>query len=511
MPDDKELKILICNMGKKYIQVFCFLTTVFAVNPAWSASTKNWSNSDEAWPPGTNQEWSVGSNWGGTAPVDDDWVRIARWNGAAWTSTVVYLNTPIAAVADIYTYAGNKLYIGSSGIVTSKTAIFFGTAAYSTRGDCHVHVESGGQVMAGASLAVGYNSYMYVAPGAQVLPATTFAVNYTSTVESAGTIVSTTLVVNSDSTMKVLGGTVTVIQPYDAICLGTTGGGVSPGTMLQVSGTVSTVELQLRPGGVYEISGGSLTGTGAQGFYFRWADAPSGGTGGTFRVVGSGATNILFNGLRYLTGFDRTNATYAFVPDNSSNHISRIIITTNGTSGATLRDGVTLNVSPMGGVLLSGTNVFTLIERPSGSADTGWRVGPGALWTDSKVDAGTTNLIQITLNNGVNQGLLHRDGAIAFPATATGYVDLSRISTEEPMKLQLRVTGGTLSAFTGALTAAGITWKPGIGDYDVLLLLNPAVSGSKYFAWDLSGIDPAMMISGLEERTSPRGMVIAIK
>lgn len=66
------------------------------------------------------------------------------------------------------------------------------------------------------------------------------------------------------------------------------------------------------------------------------------------------------------------------------------------------------------------------------------------------------------------------------------------------MHVNLDVTGGTLAHFTDALTAAGIAWTAGTGPYELQLLLNPSLSGGSYFAWDLSAIDPAMSIQGIQ-------------
>ncbi|MEI6647835.1 MAG: hypothetical protein WCP12_17495 [bacterium] len=478
------------TMNRNVINRSGFLVVVvsaigLALNSA-EAATKNWANADMTWPPGASQEWSIPSNWNlGTAPLAGDIINLARYS-AGWIPSVVYLNTATPAFADYITLASNKLYVGSSGVLNSASQI-----------------------------QMGQGTYMYVATGGQVKPTTGFNINaLSSTVDSRGTITSADgaanfyINISAGGTLNVLGGAVSTTRSYGSVILGPGVALPVAGTIRQSGGTVTTSVLSLTPGGVYEISGGSVAGTNtSNGLYFNSADATSGGTGGTFRVVGAGATGVTFGGMRYLGAYDRTNATWAFVLDNSAGHISNVVFTALGNSGATLRDGATLSVGLRGGVLLTGTNAFTLIQRVATPTDTGWRVGPGPLWTDTTSSDKTK--INIAMNSSANKGTINRGGTVTFTPAASGYVALTNISTAVPLLLQLQLTGGTLANLTNALTAAGIPYQPGSGGYNVRLTLNPVVSGAKYFAWDLSAIDPAMSVQSLQ--TPPKGTMISIQ
>lgn len=249
-----------------------------------------------------------------------------------------------------------------------------------------------------------------------------------------------------------------------------------------------------------EISGGSLVANSYLWFY----QANASSQGGTIHVIGSKATEIKFNGLRYYNSYDQAKAAWAFTLDNGANHITKVQLTANFGGAGNARSG-TLNVGLSGGVMLSGTNAMTLIEGPdilatsnfSNAAD--FEGATAKLWTQSIVDGATTDTLQVTLTGAASKGALDLAGSnsASFTASSYGYVNLTNVDLDNPLTLSLDITGGTLAKFTDSLTAAGIEWTTGSGDYEVALTLDPEVSGGTYFAWDMSGIDGAMGVQGV--------------
>ncbi len=244
---------------------------------------------------------------------------------------------------------------------------------------------------------------------------------------------------------------------------------------------------------LYEISGGTLNANSL--------NVVAGTTSAHFRVVGSDITAINID--RFLNWHNAGTSVREFILDNGSNHITTI--------QASLSQPLTgeLRVGLRGGVMLSGVNSFHLLEAASFSGS--WGTTPGGLWTTDIANDinGTRDAVRVTLNNSDNKGTLSRGGGVTFASSAYGYVALSGVALNEPLKLHLDITGGTLANLTDALTAAGIIWQAGSGGYDLMLTLDPATSGATYFAWDFGPIDGAMSLQGLQ--IVPKGTVVSIR
>ncbi len=427
------------------------------------AGGTNWTNTDSTYPPGATQSWDVPANWGGALPATGSGITITN-SGAALLSSTQSMGTIIIGNSA----AGGSLYIGGTGDLSFSDTGNTTFRLYNT-GPVRAEVASGGKLTVGGAITLGSGSA-------------------SAKFVSAGTVSAKYVQVSGGGTYNMTGGSLTATQTYAS---------VNPvnGTFQQSGGAVSSSggALQLGATGVYEISGGSISMGSGTGLYFSGATASS---GGTIRVVGSSASNISFGGLRYVAANDGNNAKYSFVLDNAANHITPITLINNGNSGAVLRTGATLEVGLNGGVLLSGTNTFTILTRPSGT-DTAWGSGPGALWTDS---TGTTkNTLKVSLAAGADKGTLDAtgSGSVSFGASNYGYVDLTHVNLAQPLELLVDVTGGTLSNFTTALTNAGVTWAANSGAYDLKLTLDPTVSGGTKFAWDLGKIDAAMQMQSI--------------
>ncbi len=459
--------------GRKMIQVSAAVAGGLALASVAQANFISWGNTSNSSPPTAAQNWNIGSNWGGGN------VPLATDTGGIGNGGVALVNDSETITAFVVgnSAAGGGLYIANGGSLTITDSN--NPFRLINNGPVSGTVEAGGTLSAtSGTVGIGTNS-----TGAP------------ATFTSAGTVSASYVTVANSGVYNMTGGSLTVSRTYGSLLLGGSGAGTfnqSGGTNTNGSG-----QLELSPGGTYQIGGGSISMGSTTGLYFYGAS--SGSLGGTIQVIGSGATGITFGGVRYYNSYDQSNSKWSFVLDNSTAHITKIGFSANGSSGAVLRTSSTLSVGLNGGVLLSGTNAYTLIQRPTGATDTAWGTGPDGLWTDTTNTNGTSKQsITVALAAAADQGTLDATGntALSFSPTAYGYVNLSHINLSNPLSLYLDVTGGTLSHFTDALTAAGITWASVSGPYDVALTLNPSVSGGNYFAWDLSGIDPAMQVQG---------------
>ncbi len=457
---------------------------------ASQAATKNWSNTDTTWlPDSTTQNWTlggVGGNWdGGTAPASGDTVNLNQ--GTAYLdSAVTVLSFNLSGST-----AGNGLYIANGGSLTATNAS--GLSVTTPASSHGIFVDTGGALTLSGGWFVLKNGS---GSGTQT------AVTNLGATSAAG------LRVWQQSVFEMQGGTysgrimeigVKDSATSDVGRFTQTGGATALSRSVSSAGASVTVS----DGGTLEISGGSFTvdseDNNVAGFQFNTG---SGKAGATVHVIGSKATNISLDGFKY----SGSNQTWWFTADNGANHITTVNFTTDGVGQAgQLRTG-NLKMDLQDGVMLSGTNALTLFTVPTISAGQDFANAEdfngetAKLWTESIEDGDTTDSLVVTLTDAANQGML--DGsvvndALAFDPASYGFVDLANIDLESPLTLSLDITGGTLSNFTDALTAAGVAWEAGEGDYELLLSLNPEISGGNYFAWDFSNVDSGMALQGI--------------
>ncbi len=451
------------------------LTAMLGTTPAFGQQvTKSWTNADTTWPPEATQEWSIGSNWSGsTVPADLDYVALRRWTGSENVAAFILLDTGTNIAATIRSGHGAKLYIASAGNLRVD-----GT---NTGGDGRVAIGALGGTGDHVSIAPGGQISWVDPEGGSTLTHGYVGLSNNATLDTAGTIKAPQhFNITSGSTMNITGGIIEAHRTYESIRV--------DGSLNQSGGVIqNTPQLNLATG-TYTINGGSITADGPNGLAFRYATTTD---GGTIHVDGSGATNISFNGVRYFLADDVNNSEWKFTLDNGANHITPINFTVNGTSGGSLRNGSMLTVDLQGGVLLSGTNTFTLITRPTGTYTDTWGTGPGALWTHDAVNDGV-NKIRVTLDATAGKGNL--DGLIdknriELGGSTHGYVTLSNVGPTLEIGLDFGdgYDSDDLALFKSGLTDAGIDWTTGYGRYEVGLFLDPSVAGGSYFAWDLSG------------------------
>lgn len=462
------------------------------------AFAQSWTNNSTTFPPTAGQNWNIGTNWsGGSVPSGVTSPTMTVNNGFALINSAV---PNVSGFTINGTGSGSRgLYIDNGGSLAFTGGDLIVT---STAGNASVTVNSGG------SLTLAPSRHLYLGGAGNV--------SLTTAGEMA---VSGFVQVDNQDTFNITGGNFTSTRVTNAAFLvGTTGAaGTNLGTVVQSGGnltTSSTGYMDLKPGGTFEISGGTTNIGSASSLALAFNSANATSSGGTLRVVGGGSQGINFGGLRYITTSDADKATWGFTLDNSSTHITKVNLITNGNAGGNVRRG-TLDVGLNGGVLLSGGSSFVLIEGPDILAGTNfinavdYTAGTAKLWVQSITNS-TRDTLNVGLNSAADKGNFDFNAPIAlsFASAAFGYIDLLNTNLSQPFTLGLAVSGGTLANFTNALTAAGITWSAGTGGYDVNLTVNPATSGGSYFAWDLQDIDAAMGIDGIAVIPEPSTWVM---
>jgi len=451
------------------------------------ASAQSWTNTSATYPPEASQNWNIGTNWsGGSVPSGVTSPTMTVNNGFALINSAV---PNVSGFTINGTGSGSRgLYIDNGGSLTFTGGDLI---VGSTAGTGSLTVASGG------SLTLAPNRHLYLGGAGNV------------SLTTAGELsISGFAQVDNQDTLNITGGNFTSTRTTNAAFLiGTTGSaGTNLGTVVQSGGnltTASTGFLDLKPGGTFEISGGTTNIGSASSLALAFNSANATSSGGTLRVVGGGSQGINFGGLRYISTSDADKATWGFTLDNSATHITKVNLITNGNAGGNVRRG-TLDVGLSGGVLLTGGSSFVLIEGPDiltgtnflNAAD--YTTGTAKLWVQSITNS-TRDTLNVALNSAADKGNLDFSAPIAlsFASAAYGYIDLLNTNLSQPFTLGLDISGGTLSNFTAALTAAGVTWAAGSGSYEVYLTLNPSTSGGTNFAWDLQDIDGAMGISGI--------------
>ena len=188
-----------------------------------------------------------------------------------------------------------------------------------------------------------------------------------------------------------------------------------------------------------------------------------------------------------------------YVLDKSPAHLAPITFFAQGYRCGHLRVGFD------GGVLLTQTNAFTLIDSPSNIFNT-WSgydyiTRPDTnMWTEAL--AAGNKQSRITLANGYKQADLEIGGTLSasFAEQAMGHVTLANLSTNRLLGLAVRLAvnekAKTVSALVADLVAAGYTNSVAevSGVYDIKVVLPPdcvvdkTVKTPSYFAWDFTDV-----------------------
>jgi|GEM_PF-3393866 len=426
------------------------------------------------WTAEKDGRWNVSGNWSSdpALPGSSDRVNISDPN-PGYTVTV---DTPGAAANTVYLgLAGQhgSLLLKNGGTLAVAGSLYLAYDTNGSRGT--ITQEAGSTVTVGTSLYFG--RYTSGRKGYYTMNGGTLTVGSTIRLANQG-----------DGYFYQKGGSVTAGTLY---------------TYTDAAGAGSTV-------GLYEISGGTLSLTNLNNGVL--AENVTRLSSATFRVVGSAATiNVSGNYLQR----DSTKVFLAYDMDDGG--VSRINLTGSGT--ATL-DG-SLEAGFKGGVALTATNRFHLIEADTGNISGAFDALPNAaLWNAPTIEAisESRDALVLSLNEAASLGSLALNPSemaeLHFDATSLGYVELSNVTPDSSLWLYLAADAGSgqtvsdlLDYFTGNGINAAFSDREG---FDLRLQYSGVTAGDPLFAFDLSPFNSTATLSGLGLMAVPEPSGLAL-
>jgi hypothetical protein len=298
-----------------------------------------------------------------------------------------------------------------------------------------------------------------------------------------------------------------------------------PGTFIQTGGVVSN-QYGINLGGNstnhvgrYEISGGTLA-SAEQALNIADKNVAA------FRLIGS-APDVT---VKYLNASGGKSFLLEYVLTKAAPHLSPIKFTMQGQKKCG-----NLRVGLDGGVLLTQTNAFTLIETTNYLTSAGdYLSKPDTnMWTEAFAGGSghpTYGMSRITLSNGYKQGDLDMAGmkTADFAARAMGHVTIANVNTnafEQGLAVWLDVDavtyGNTVSNLVDGLVAAGYTNSTVTTEspYNVIVVVpkGNVTDGSYYFLWDFTDVTTGATNATVSRvllttwPPPPRGTMIAIR
>ncbi|WP_081721880.1 hypothetical protein [Geminisphaera colitermitum] len=456
---------------KTLLQICCLPTlltfaaaNLHAVATTWNGSDGNWSTSANwsAGNPGytTNhaiiQEGNVTVN---SAPLTAQYLLLVQGaNGAGKTATLTIntganLGMGTAADSQIGTAAGGTgTVIHNAGTVSFDRALILGGTGSSNTGGTGTYTLNGGSFSVKNDFIMGANTAS-----------------------------------SSNSYFNLNGGTATLSQNLKVGGARYTGSTGTP---------TNRANVKITNGATLNVIGDYTHGL---------STYPASGTGSTGRIyatteiIGSKAT-INITGNLTLNDNIRNFSTFAFTLDDGG--VSKINLTGAGT--ATLAGTLTAGFN--GGLALTTTNRFTLIEANTGEITGSFATVPSsALWTTATetLAGNTRDAFVLTLNAAAKKGTT-LDAAIAtndtgtpasttFAASTSGYVEITGLTPGQNITLFLTAdfgaSGKTAQDLATWFTDNGIaaTALTGSGDYNLSIAKTAtATDTTAWLAWDLS-------------------------
>jgi len=388
---------------------------------------------------------------------------------------------------------GKGTFIQTGGVVSVQGPVILALGQQSgyppSEGRYEIH---GGQLTVSETLGVGWD-FTWSNNGGQAV-----------FLQTGGTVTADRLLVavhasSRVSTYMMSGGSLT-ITGSDGVFIGD----YSPGTFIQTGGNVTingagvygcALCLGWAPGtGTYRISGGSLSvPNGAVGY------ATGTNAVGRFEVLGSAST-LQFQSYRQ-------NGISTLVAAIGTGGVSTIQLT----SGAAFLSGAMLDMDIYGGLALTSSTSFTLMQTSSGSISgtpTQTDAEPGLPYTVTNTGTALT-----ASWSGAGYGPVWDSYAVPSELTipggaASGYLTiLGAVPGRDVfVRLDLRDNSGPLSgvelaALADFMQQAGLTVYTNhpflSAPYDLLVLMKPTASTS-YLAWDFTDYDDARQeVTGL--------------
>ncbi|AHF88987.1 hypothetical protein OPIT5_00555 [Opitutaceae bacterium TAV5] len=243
---------------------------------------------------------------------------------------------------------------------------------------------------------------------------------------------------------------------------------------------------------IVTIAGGTLNLTGD----YTHGLATTNGAGAieaTTRITGSKAT-INIGGNLTLNQNARNDSTLAFTLDDGG--VSTINVTGNATLAGTLNAGL------KGGLTLTRTNEFTLVNA-GGTLTSDFATGPdSSLWTTTTA----SDALKLTLASSARKATLAAVdnttvGTGAFAAATTGFVEITGLAAGQELTLYLNAdagTGKTIDDLAAWFTDNGVaaTALAGMDGYN-LSISKTAADSTAWLAWDLSAFNADATLSAI--------------
>jgi hypothetical protein len=431
-------------------------------------------NAQTTWTGGTG-DWTVSGNWSAGVPTSAQNANIqsgAVTLGATGDARALFVGSDPSAIANLTITLGATLSIGGA----STSRIGSGTGA------------SGTVTQTGGSVTINSNNYL----------------------DLGGTSTGGTQTGGS-GTYSISGGSLT-ISHANGIQMGGNNNGSATSVFKQSGGVVTLGSLAVganRSTGssgsprvnnaTYTISGGTLAIAGNLTQATTSTTGTLGSVNGTTKVVGSAATITVGGNVTLNHDGSKNTSTLSFAIDNGG--VSKINLTGTGTAAL----AGTLKAGFKGGIALTATDSFTLLEANTGNISGSFGTGPDSgLWTvaTSSVGGGRDG-VTLALAGAANKGGIAFTGSSAdasFSASSTGYVTFTGLGAGDDINLYLAASAGTgksVSDLVTYLNSNGIAATAISENGYSVLVTTEASAASSWFAWDLRDFNADAVLSGV--------------
>lgn len=450
----QKLSALVLSAG-----VFLSAATVNA-QTIWSGGTGDWTNVAN-WSNGLPDATKNASIQSGSVTLD-----------AAGDARILQLGTDASATASLTITGGANLSL--SGSATSRIGTGTGSSATVTQTGGSVSVHANNYLDLGGTSSGGTQTGGTASYG---ISGGSFTANNANGIMMGGN--------NNGSSTSVFN------QSGGVVTLGGLSVGASRSTGSSGSPRINTA--------TYTISGGTLNITGNLSQATTSTSGTLGSVHGTTRVVGSAATISVGGNLALNHDGTKNTSTLSFAIDNGG--VSKINLTGAGTAAL----AGTLNAGFKGGMALTSSNSFTIIEANTGNITGAFGTGPDAgLWTTATTAvSGSRDAVVLSFAGAADKGSIVYAGpttGTTFAAASTGYVTLTGLGSGEAVGLYLAAdagTGKTVGELVTYLNDNGVAATAiSEGGYSVLVTTE-ASAASSWFAWDLREFNADATLSGV--------------
>lgn len=442
---------------------FAFCGLVLFASPLRAQTTTTWTGT-------TDNQWTMGPNWSNGLPTSSQNTNIQTGSvylDATGAARTLNLATTTSGSATLFIETGATLSVSSA----AQSLIGTGAGATGTV------TQTGGSATFNNALTLGGNSSSNGGTASWTISDGSLTVN-----GAVGLRLGNNTTGNSTSQFTQSGGAVTLTT----LRLGSDRYTGATGTPTNTAG--------------YTISGGDLIVSGS----FTHGLSTTNGTGrinATTQIIGSTAT-VSVGGNFILNNNQDNTATLSYSLDNGG--VSKINLTGSGTASL----AGTLQAGFKGGVALTTTGSFRLIETDTGKISGSFDTGPNAaLWSvATSAVSGTRDAVLLSLQGSAQKGALSSSNPDAtFAASTTGFVTLADLDVGGPLTLlSLIANAGTGKTITDLVFYFNINNIAAIDTGGGTVQVSwQAQASDSWFAWDLSAFNTDATLSGVSVIPEP--------